>query len=169
MTEPNEVREETIIVGLGELRATSDSNAILVCLGLGSCVALCGYDPVSRVAGIAHMVLPSGNGKAPSQSAPKFVDYATPTLIDEMVKRGAVRSRIGARLVGGARVISVNRENPSLDIARKNVEAAIAILERLGVPLQAAETGGTQGRTARLHAGSGKLLVSTLGGSEREL
>ncbi len=169
MTEPNGPLEETIIVGLGELRATSAGNAILVCLGLGSCVALCGYDPVSRVAGMAHMVLPSSNGKTPSQSAPKFVDCATPMLIEEMVERGAVQSRIGAKLVGGARVIKTDKENHSLDIARQNVQAAIVVLERLGVPLQAAETGGNKGRTVKLHAGSGRLLVSTLGGSEREL
>ncbi len=169
MTEPNGPLVETIIVGLGELRATSAGNAIVVCLGLGSCVAFCGYDPVSRVAGMAHMVLPSSNGRAPSQSSPKFVDCAIPMLMEEMVGLGAAKSRIAARLVGGAQVIDFHEKSRSLDIGGQNVQSAIAVLERLGVSLEAAETGGNKGRTVRLHAGSGRLLVSTLGGSEREL
>jgi chemotaxis protein CheD len=73
VTEPR-----TLVLGLGEWHASRDSELTLVCLGLGSCVGLCLFDPAAGVAGMAHMVLPKSMGEAASGKAAKFVDLAVP-------------------------------------------------------------------------------------------
>ena len=71
--------QESIVLGLGEWRVTADPAATLVCLGLGSCVALCARDPLNKIGGMVHMVLPdSGEGRVQGNGA-KFVDLAVPS------------------------------------------------------------------------------------------
>ncbi len=169
MTDQSAQRGKDLVLGLGELRAGRGDDTVLVSLGLGSCVALCAYDPVSKVGGMAHMVLPhSSEGRSDGRN-PKFVDHAIPMLLEEMEQLGAIKSRMIVKITGGGQMISTQSRNGLLDIGARNVESTKAILADLGVSLQAAETGGSHGRTARLYLDSGKLLVSAVGGARREL
>ena len=168
-TQPVKNRNE-VVLGLGQMRATKDENTTLTCLGLGSCVAFCVYDPESKVGGMAHMVLPaSGEGRTNGQMTPKFVDWAIPMLVAEMEQLGANRSRLVIKIVGGAQMVSTNGNIGVMQIGDRNVEAARAVLEKLGLPLFAEEVGGTKGRTARLSLDSGALSVSAAGGESHEL
>ena len=154
----------TVTLGLGELHATSDSEAILSCLGLGSCVALCLYDPATKVGGMGHMVLPAS---VEGRSVPKFVDVAVPMLLSEVVKLGAQRGRLVAKLVGGAQMMSV--VNDTLNIGQRNADAAKEALRQFQVRLAAADLGGHQGRTVRLFLDSGRVSVTLVGGSSYEI
>lgn len=166
---PVATQEKTIVVGLGELHVTRDADATLVCLGLGSCIALCAYDPVSRVAGMAHLVLPDSREGRDARRSAKFVDIGVPLLLEEMERLGAMRSRLILKIVGGAHMISSPSPNGVLNIGDRNAEAVRALLSSLGLPLQAADTGGNRGRTARLSVATGQLTVSTAGVSSYEL
>lgn len=151
----------TIVLGLGELQVSSDSGAVLSCLGLGSCVAFSLYDPVTKAGGMAHMVLPSSaEGRA---TGPKFVDVAVPMLLVEMEKLGSPRGRLVAKLVGGAQMMT--NITDSLNIGQRNADAARDALESRGIKLAAEDLGGHQGRTVRLCLDSGELTVATVGGS----
>ena len=77
-------KEQTAAIGLGEMKVTKDDSVVLTCLGLGSCVGMAAYDPVSKVAGMAHIVLPRSDGR--SGLPAKFADTAIPALVDEMCK-----------------------------------------------------------------------------------
>ena len=158
-----------IVLNLGELRAAQGDNAVLVCLGLGSCVGLCAYDPVTRVGGMAHMVLPSSSEDRNGAGSPKFVDRAIPTLIEEMERMGALRSLMITKIVGGARMVNAGSAAGVLNIGDRNVVAAKTALANLGLPLHGADTGGTHGRTVRLSLNTGQLLVSIAGGISHEL
>ena len=156
-----------IILGLGELRAAKGDDTVLVCLGLGSCVGFCAFDPISKVGGMAHIVLPaSSEGSGPG---PKFADCAIPTLLDEMVQLGAAKSQIVIKIVGGAQMVNNEGKPRVLNIGDRNVEATKTLLAELGLPLKASDTGGNHGRTARLFLESGTLLVSEAGGVSNEL
>ncbi len=156
------------IIGLGELEVSGSADAVLVCLGLGSCVALCAYDPVGRVGGMAHMVLPaSSEGRAQGPDA-RFVDLGVPLLIDRMRRAGALRSRLVLKIAGGAHILAA-ATNGTLNIGRRNAEATREILTALGLQLHAEDTGGGHGRTVRLHVGTGEITVSTAGGTPRAL
>jgi chemotaxis protein CheD len=159
-----------IVLGLGQLHAAKEADTVLVCLGLGSCIGLSVYDPVSKVGGMAHMVLPSSSeGRSNGQQSPKFVDCAIPLLLDQMKELGALRSRMIIKIVGGAQMVNMNGSIGVLNIGDRNVEATKSALTSLGLPLHGADTGGNHGRTARLFLNSGKFLVSIAGGAGREL
>ena len=162
------VESKTIVLGLGQLQATQDPAAVLVCLGLGSCVAVCAHDPVSKTAGMAHLVLPSfDDGRRPGTEG-RFVDTGIPMLIEQMTKLGATPGRIVAKIVGGAQMIPAPG-NSNLAIGDRNVDAARAVLRRLGLIVRSADTGGNRGRTVKLYTDSGRLTVSTVGGTIRDL
>ncbi|MGB2696102.1 MAG: chemotaxis protein CheD [Dehalococcoidia bacterium] len=155
------------VVGLGELRISVDGSEVLISLGLGSCVALCLYDPVARVAGMAHMVLPSSEQRGRRPPSPRFVDYAVPALVEDMRDEGASKQRLTAKLIGGAQMLN-GTQGPT-QIGERNVAAAREALSGLRIRLTASDTGGTRGRTVRLDVATGTVTVSIVSGSEREL
>src|SRR4030042_6825244 len=90
-------------VGIAQL-AVSRPPSRLACLGLGSCVAIILYDPVVKLGGIVHVLLP----KAPNHydQAEKYADTGTKKLVDEMIREGAMKARLYGRLVGGAEMFT---------------------------------------------------------------
>lgn len=167
MTTQTTTQRTDVVLGLGQMRATNDPSLALVCLGLGSCVAVCMYDPIAQVAGMAHVVLPATtNGAAPH---PKFADAAIPMLIEEMRGLGALKVRMKVKIVGGAQMVGGDGNIGVMNIGDRNVEAVTSLLTANGLELQAAETGGDHGRTARFFVDSSTVLVSRAGGTSHEL
>jgi len=163
------VQAEPILVGLGELRTATTPEGVLISVGLGSCVALCLHDPWKHIAGMAHMVLPvSGEGRRIGLES-KFVDRAVPLLLAEMERLGAGRGRMVAKLTGGAQMINGLGAMGQQHIGERNADAARAALLDLGLEVQSEDTGGRSGRTARFYAGTGKLVISLIGGDTYEL
>lgn len=150
--------EENVIVGLGELRVSQDPAVILVAYGLGSCVGVSAYDPVIRVGGLLHCLLPESNGSRNDKPA-KFVDTGIPFLLKELEQMGAVRRRIVLKMAGGARMLKLSGPNHLFDIGARNVAKAMEILKREGLRLAAADTGGTTGRTVRMSIDTGRVMI----------
>lgn len=145
---------------MGELAVSGTVGDELVAIGLGSCIGLALVDRIANVAGLAHVVLPESQGK--DEPRAKFADLAVPDLIARVVAAGAVRRRLEAVLVGGARMFSVGA---SLDIGARNAEAVREALGREGVRIHAEEVGGNRGRTARVIVGT--EVSSQLAGGPR--
>ena len=164
--------DNTCTVPIGEIVVSDAAEDALVAYGLGSCVAVCLYDPVAQIGGMLHALLPSApnnNGNSPPPS-PKFVDQGTPLLIESLLKRGAKRNRLVAKLCGGAQVLSApGFENGMLNIGERNVRAAEVALKAAGLRIQAQDTGGRVGRTVRLHVADGQVTVKDLGQGEQAL
>lgn len=154
--------EPSIVVGLGEIWVTRNPNAVLVTFGLGSCVAVCVYDLQAKVAGMMHVVLPSGNNSMLNGRSPgKYADSGTPLLIQRMENLGAARTRMVAKIAGGARVVRGAASETLLDIGQKNVDAVKKALEREGVTISSFDTGGVHGRSVWLKTRSGLMMVRT--------
>lgn len=151
--------EENLVVGLGQLFVRK-APGILVCLGLGSCIALSAYDPKSKVGGMAHIVLPDGSGRA-DQDSPKYADSAVPLLLDEMERRGADLSRILVRMVGGAKMAGAGALGAVFKIGESNIEATQMALTKSGIRrIAGTDVGGSHGRTVRLWLESGRLAIT---------
>jgi chemotaxis protein CheD len=190
------VASSAVGVGLGELHVLREGE--LVTYSLGSCVAICLYDPLAKIAGMAHVVLPSapsappasslrappGSLRAPASSlraapnaggekqvvAPgKFADTAVPALLAAMERAGAATTRLHCRLAGGAAVLAIGGTGSLPPIGQRNVEAVKAALAGVRVRVRAEDTGGTQGRTVRLDPATGRVLVRKVSGPEVEL
>jgi chemotaxis receptor (MCP) glutamine deamidase CheD len=117
-----------------------------------------------------HALLPAAvNGDKGTGSLARFVDRGIPLLIDALLDRGAIRSRLTAYLCGGARMFA----DPGLDdlasIGERNVLAAQAALQDAGIGIAAQATGGHIGRTVKLHIATGLVSVRAVGQGERAL
>ncbi len=133
---------------MGELAVSGTVGDELVAIGLGSCIGLALVDRASNVAGLAHVVLPESQGKT--------------ELIARVEAAGAVRRRLEAVLIGGARMFAVGA---SLDIGARNSAAVRDALKAEGIKIGAEEVGGNRGRTARVIVGSD--ISSQLAGGPR--
>lgn len=160
MTEVMLTQEKTIVVGLGEFKVTREPSVVLMCLGLGSCVSVCAYDPSIKLGGMAHIVLPSSNGKNEDASA-KYADKGVPLLLEEMLKQGAMRSHLIIKLAGGAALSKAPGLEAAFKIGERNLESIQALLVKERISTAAADVGGNVGRTVRMFLDSGKVLVTT--------
>ncbi len=152
-------------VGIAEMVVSDDPDDVLVAYGLGSCVAICVYDPVARVGGMLHALLPTyptNNGA--SGKLCKFADRGTPLLIDADLGSGGKAYRLIAALWGGAKVLSAPGFDNSFDIGARNVVAADAALETKGLRVVVRDVGGRSGRTVKFEIGSGEVIVRSVGG-----
>jgi chemotaxis protein CheD len=151
-------------VRMGELQVSSNPGDEISAIGLGSCIGLALIERLAGVAGLAHIVLPESRGV--SRPAAKFANLAVPELIDCMLRAGAAKTRIEAALVGGARMFTLG---PGLDIGVRNEHAVRAALAHQAVPVRAAATGGSCGRTVRIKVGLGAVTVQEAGGEYFQL
>ncbi|MDR1558111.1 MAG: chemotaxis protein CheD, partial [Clostridiales bacterium] len=94
------MRDDMIIVGMADLNAVKSPGA-LTTLGLGSCVGIALYDPVNKIAGLAHIMLPDSTQIQNNSNAAKFADTATIRLIYQMRRLGASKEMLKAKIAGG--------------------------------------------------------------------
>jgi chemotaxis protein CheD len=163
--------EQAIAVGLGEVAvARADTPVVLVAHGLGSCVAICLFDPLHKVAGLAHVVLP---GQDPhDRPNAKFAGSALPVLVKAMTAAGSRGDprQYQARLVGGAHVLAIGGTGALPRIGDKNVEAVNLVLSQAGVPVLGHDVGGGKGRTVWFDPREGgRIRVRTIGGVEQHI
>lgn len=179
-----------ISVEMGETRISSRQGDRLLAIGLGACVGICLFDPVSGVAAMVHVVLPQTPAILPASNAKrggppllgKCADTAIPNILAEIEKAGAQLPRVRAAIVGGAQIftpppstagprtnLSAGSTVSRLEIGPRNVEAVKAGLTKARIPLVAEQTGGYCGRTVTFHVTHGQIFVRPIGSEERLL
>ncbi len=158
-------------VSIGEIIASGVPNDVLVAYGIGSCVAVCLYDPQVRVGGMLHALLPTAlnKGKQADSNPIKFVDQGTPLLVESLLKLGARRTRLIGYLCGGAQVLSALDLSDFLNIGERNVRAAESALQAENIRIRARSTGGRIGRTVRLYIADGQVTAKSLKHGEQTL
>lgn len=158
---------ESVAVGLGECKTSNDPNHILVAFGLGSCIGVGVYDPISGVAGLLHAVLPQRlNGALPT--CPKYVDSGFHGLLEEMKQAGAERRRLVLRIAGGANVLVTTSLKNALNIGERNIAATHTALAEHNLRAKSLEVGGSVGRTMRVYVADGRMTLRLMGSTERE-
>jgi chemotaxis protein CheD len=155
-------------VGLGELCVSHDPEDVLIAFGLGSCLGIGMFDPVAKVGGLIHVVLPEHKaGTDPSQA--KFVDSGIPLLLDKVLAEGAVQSRLIIKMAGGANMLVSPGLSGTFDIGTRNINMAHQVLKKLNLKLQKEEVGGQVGRTVRMYITDGRMTIRMMGSQERDL
>ncbi len=159
----------TIRVGMAEYKAAK-SPATLITLGLGSCVGVVLYDSLTRVGGLAHVMLPDSNLSSKKDYNPgKFADTAIDALIQDMLGLGVDRSNIISKIAGGAQMFQIKSENSIMQIGKRNVEAVKAKLSQLRIKILAEDVEGNYGRTIEFFCETGELTIKTIGHGVRTL
>ncbi len=149
---------------MGELAASASADEELVSIGLGSCIGLTLIDRARPVAALAHVMLP--DSAAAADGAPgKYADRAVPALIEAAEELGARRLRLEAVIVGGAQMFTLGNGS-ALDVGARNTAAVRGALAAARIPLRAERTGGSRGRTVRVHVGDARVTVKEAGGTD---
>ena len=161
-----------ISLGLGEMAISRNPDDVLAAYGLGSCLGICMIDPMTRVAGLLHAVLPenlsSSEHEDPTHCS-KYVDRGIERLLADMAKEGASRSRIIVRMVGGANMLIAPGLTSTFDIGTRNIEKARTVFQRLNLKITAEEVGGHTGRTVRVYVADSRVTVRVIGEKEHEI
>lgn len=158
-----------IKVGMADLNVGSGDSFIRT-TGLGSCVGLTLFDPVTKIAGMAHVMLPSSDISRDGQlNVAKFADTAVPELLSRMLAQGAARSRLVAKMAGGSQMFAFTSGNDTMRIGPRNVESCKQMLESLNIPLAAEDTGGNYGRTIEIACSTGILYIRSVQKGVKEL
>lgn len=140
----------------------TQGNGTLITYALGSCVGICLYDPYIKLAALIHIMLPL-NMEAGRKSPMKYADTGIRETVKAMEARGARRSRMTAKIAGGARMFDVPGEGSLGTIGQRNVDSVHLILKQEGVRLLKEEVGGSAARTLLFDAESGKAVIRSYG------
>ena len=147
-----------IKVGMADLKVCKYPDA-LTTLGLGSCVGVALYDPVTKVSGLLHCMLPDSTLIKNNSNIAKFADTGIDELIKQMVALGGNKSRFVAKIAGGAQMFAINVNNDSLKVGERNAIAAKKRLKEQHIKLLAEDCGLNYGRTVEFYSETGDLFL----------
>ncbi|MCD6189535.1 MAG: chemotaxis protein CheD [Thermococcus sp.] len=148
---------EEIKVGIGDY-AVSKAKGVITTYGLGSCVGITLYDPVTKAGGMLHALLPEAKYYENKGNPAKYVDTGLELLLKDLAKLGAIKRRLEAKIFGGGHIFE-NVTNENLMIGKRNVETAKRELKRHKIKIVVEDTGGNGGRTISLNLETGKVKV----------
>ncbi|MCR5474382.1 MAG: chemotaxis protein CheD [Lachnospiraceae bacterium] len=151
-----------IKVGMADLKLCKAPDAITT-LGLGSCVGIAIRDPITKIGGLAHIMLPDSTQFAGSINVPKFADTGVKELVRIIVAAGANRSRLVAKIAGGAQMFSFSSKNELTAVGQRNVDAVKKALAEMKIPILASDTGLNFGRTVEFYPESGDYIIKAVG------
>ncbi len=145
---------EVVNINVGEAH-TSDKPVEIKTI-LGSCVAACLYDPVAKIGGMNHFLLPKSDS-AQEMDRQRFGTHAMETLINSLMKKGAERSRLKGKLFGGGNVLANITRRPT--VGEQNAAFAEEFLRKEGISLVTSRLGGDTGVEVRFHPHNGRAFV----------
>ncbi len=149
-------------VGISEMIISDDAEDVLVTFSLGSCIALSLYDPVVRIGGLIHCMLPlsKSNPEKAAGNPYMFTDTGITKMLDEIFQRGARRRNLVAKAIGGAARVA---SSDIFEIGKRNYTVLRKLLWKNNILINAEDVGGMASRTVFLHIGTGQTFVKSEG------
>ena len=157
-----------LIVGISDIKISNNPNDTIVTYALGSCIGIVVYDPIARVGGMLHYMLPDStlDSRKAKENPAMFADTGIPSLFKACYGLGAEKKRMIVKVAGGASILD---DTNFFRIGQKNIMAMRKIFWKNNVMINAEDTGANHNRTVRLEMATGKTLVKTSGGEMKEL
>ena len=157
-----------IKVGMADLNVCVSPDRITT-LGLGSCVGIALRDPVTKIGGLAHIMLPDSTTIRNNSNIPKFADTGLEELVKQVTRKGANRSRLVAKIAGGAQMFGFNSNSEMVRVGERNVQATKKKLAELRIPILAEDTGKNFGRTVIFYPETGDFVIRAVGKQEYKI
>ncbi len=157
--------EQKLVVGVADLAVSSNPNVILTTYSLGSCLGVTIFDPVTRVGGLLHAMLPDSTidlTKAAAQPA-MFIDTGIPALFRAAYQLKADKHRVQICVAGGAQVMD---GSGFFSIGKRNYETLIKLLSQHGLVVRAEQIGGMVSRTVHMNLKTGEVRLKVSGQTE---
>lgn len=159
-----------IKVGMADLKVCNAPDA-LTTIGLGSCVGIALYDPIKKISGLAHIMLPDSSAIRNNSNIAKFADSGIEELVRQMVSIGASKTRLVAKIAGGAKMFALSNaaSSTAINIGSQNVSATKSKLKELGIRILAEDCGLNYGRTVEFYSETGIYLIKAVGKEKKEI
>jgi len=154
--------KKNLVVGVADMVASNDAGAELVTYSLGSCLGVTVYDPVKKVGGMLHLMLPDSriDPRKGVTSPFMFVDTGVPQLFKTVFNLGGERFRVIIKVAGGAQFLDEQR---TFNIGARNILAFDEMISRNGLAVHARDTGGYNSRTLRFDLATGNVSIHSPG------
>lgn len=156
----NLVDQTSVVVDIADLAVSRDPNAILITYSLGSCIGVSIWDPVAKVAGLLHYMLPDSTispEKAKNNPA-MFCDTGIPKLFKAAYELGATKQRLVVKIAGGSQLLD---NNGTFNIGKRNYLALRKIFWKNGVMIKSENVGGAVSRTLKVRVSDGTVTLKT--------
>ena len=155
--------ESKITIGIADMKM-AQSSGMLITYALGSCIGICLYDQKIKLGALIHIMLPL-NMEPGRKNTMKYADTGIRETLKMMEAKGASRSRITAKIAGGAKMFEIKGGSLS-NIEQRNIESVHNTLKREGIKLLQEDVGGTVARTLLFDVGTGLCCVRCYGKPE---
>lgn len=157
---------EIIKVGMADLKICKAPDGITT-LGLGSCIGIAIRDPITKIGGLAHIMLPDSKAIQNNSNIYKFADTGIEELVRQMVAAGANRSRLVAKIAGGAQMFAFQNKEDLVRVGERNAEASRQKLKEMKIPILAEDCGLNYGRTVIFYPETGDYVIRSVGKGEK--
>lgn len=157
-----------LIVGVADMKVSNDPESVLVTYSLGSCIGLAIYDPVAKVGGLLHYMLPESSLDAQkAKNKPyMFGDSGIPRLFKETYKLGAKKNRLKIIVVGGSQILD---QKGLFNIGKRNHTVLRKMFWKNGAMIDFEDVGGSVNRTLKLEIKTGQAWLKVSGGEMKKI
>lgn len=157
-----------IVVGISDMKVSNKPDDVLITYSLGSCIGVTVWDPVAKVGGMLHYMLPDSSlDKEKALSKPfMFADTGVPRLFKETYKYGAVKGRLVVNVVGGSQIMD---SSGVFNIGKRNYTVLRKMFWKNKILIAKEDVGGVSNRTVRLEIGTGIAHLKVSDRGEYEL
>ncbi len=159
--EKNEFASKAYTIGIAEHKIAQSPDRIIT-LGLGSCIGLVLYDPIIRLAGMVHIMLPCASDAVSITNRFKFADTAIADMLKLLTAAGAVKSRLKAKMAGGAHMFKTSHSLDIMNVGQRNIAMCKKALGEHGIKICGEDTGGNSGRSVEFCCETCVLSVRTM-------
>jgi chemotaxis protein CheD len=150
---------QEVNVGISDMKIVKVPEG-LISYALGSCIGICIIDKAAHIAGMAHIMLPYNNNKD-MNNVFKYADTGIAEMVKQMECLGALKSRMIAKIAGGARMFEIKGSSTIGNIGERNTEATKETLQKLKIKLFAEDVGENYGRTIIFDSVTGNLTIKS--------
>lgn len=157
-----------MIIGISDMKVSKEPDDMLITYSLGSCIGLVVWDPVAKVGGLLHYMLPEArlDEKRAKQRPFMFANSGIPLLFKEAYKLGAKKNRLQVKAFGGAQIMD---SAGVFNIGKRNYQIMRLMFEKNNIRLTKEDIGGSVNRTVSLEVGSGITRLKMPGRGEMEI
>ena len=147
-----------VTIGIAEMGAVKGTGQ-LITYALGSCVGVCLYDKTAKIAGMIHVMLPTAPGEGPGNSVCRYADSGIPALIAKMESMGSSRTRMTAKIAGGAKMFNIPGDSLVGNIGDRNVAEVKKMLAQFGIKIVGSDVGLDYARTMSFNCDDGMVTI----------
>ncbi|MBD3169763.1 MAG: chemotaxis protein CheD [candidate division Zixibacteria bacterium] len=151
-----------VVVGISDIKISDKPDDTLITYSLGSCIGVTMFDPVMKVGGMIHYMLPLSKispDKAKTKPA-MFADTGITQLLNKLYKMGAVKKRLIVKAAGGSELLD---QNKVFNIGERNFLILRKLMWKNNILIKASDVGGNISRTMKMEVSTGKVLIKSSG------